>query len=797
MQYALVVLWLLVFAGLAVLGAPLASRLFGDFESRGVGFALPVALLTMWLPVYFLGHLSFGPLTVVVGLIVLLVVAAVLALDREALRNRELRVADSVRVDRSAALDVAVVFVAAFAFLVAIRAADPAVHALGGEKYLDYGILKSLMRSPTLPPEDMWFAGEPVRYYYGGHLVAAILTTLTGTAPKFAYNLALAGFYAMLVTGAYDLAGNVAAARGGSRRVAGVFAAFFVGFASNLATMGRLVLGFLPAGMRTSLVGQDANVPYYSLTRGTEYYIQDTFSYWTASRVITTNSYTINEFPLFAWLNGDLHAHMMGTPFLLLGAAIGFALYLAPATATRRRLGLLAVLPLLGAFQLITDTWSFPSIFGITYLALVFSPAAPATLLSDGGQSRFGSVGSRFGWLTDDRSRFGSELRRLLLPLVVVAVLGLVTVLLGLPFLLGAGASRSVDILPVDARSTLGELFVVHGAFLLLFGVYLFDRAGEERRWPLAVGALVVAVVAMALSIDVLVVTLPLLVVGWALLRFERPVGYETVLVVAGAGLVTLVEFVYVVEQAGPLRMNTVFKTYMQVWVFWGTAAGAIVAGLLHRPHVTRRAADARRSLGSVSLPAMHTVVSVLLSLVVLSTSVYGAFALTSHFEHGGPSTLDATSFGPGYDDAEVEATAWLDDQATSETTIASAPAASWYPAKRTNDNAPGMYDWRSSIASSLTGVPTVAGWAHEVGYRGSQDYYNRVAEVDTLYTGSAAESNAVVEKYDVEYVWVGSAERARYGTELADFGSRPGYEVAFQNDAVTIYRVEQSGDSA
>lgn len=789
MQYALVLAWLLVFAGLAVLGYPLAARLFRDFESRGAGFALPVALLTMWLPVYWLGHLHFGPLTVGVGLLVLVAVAVLLGLDREALLDRELRAASDLPMDRDAIRDTVVVFIAAFLFLVAVRAVDPSVHAIAGEKYLDYGLLNSLLRSSVLPPEDMWFAGEPVQYYYGGHLVAAALTMLTGTAPRFAYNLALAGFYAMLVTAAYDLAGNVAAARGARRRLAGVFAAFFVGIASNVVTMGRLVLGLLPAGLRDSLASEEARIPYYALSKGSEYYIEDTFSYWWASRVINQNSITINEFPLFAFLNGDLHAHMMGTPFLLLAAALGFALYLTPATATRRRLGLLAVVPLLGVFQLVTDTWSFPSVFGVTYLALALSPAEPTSLLPDGGEQRLRVATDRLGALVGDDAadRAVRELRRLVVPLGIVAVLGAVTVLLGLPFLLGAGASRSVDILPVDARSTLGELLAVHGAFVALFGAFLLDRMSEERRWPLVLGTAAVAAVALSLSMDVLVITAPLLVVGWVALRFDRPVGYELVLVVAGAGLVTLVEFVYVVEQAGPLRMNTVFKTYMQVWVLWGTAAGAVVAGLL------RPAAERASAVATTGFPSRHTVVSVLVAAAVVSTSVYGVFALAAHFHDTGPATLDAESFGPHYSEDEVAATVWLEGVADGETVIVSAPATGWSPAEQSWGHEPGMYNWKSSIAASLTGVPTVAGWGHEVGYRGKPAYYGRVAEVDALYTGTPADAAEVVRAYGVDYVWVGTAEEARYGSDLVEFGERPGYDVVFENSAVTVYAVDES----
>jgi YYY domain-containing protein len=789
MQYLLVLVWLVVFAGLAALGYPLAARLFARFRSHGVGFALPVALVTLWLPVYWIGKLHYGPTTVAVGLLVLVGVAAAVGLDRDALRDRELQPAPDLDVNRQAVIETALVFVAAFALLVAVRAVDPSVHAIAGEKYLDYGMLNSILRSETLPPEDFWFAGEPVQYYYGGHLVAAILTTLTGTAPRFAYNLALTGFYAMLVTAAYDLASSVAAERGTDPVSAGAFGAFFVGFAGNLDTIGRIVLGLLPATLQASLVGPD--VTTYSL-RG------EGFGYWGASRIISDTvgsrtTPTINEFPLFAWLNGDLHAHMMGTPFLLLAAAIGFALYLTPATERRRRLSLLATLPLLGLFQVVTDTWSFPSVFGVSYLALALAPAEPAALLPASARAGVRTATTAVADALDAEDgaparRARTELERLLVPLGVVAALGAVTAVLALPFLTGTGGERAVEFLPAAARSSLGELLTVHGAFVAVFGVYLGARVSSERRWSLAFAVIALGAVATMLPLDVLAITLPLLLIGWAALRFDRPVGYESVLIIAGAGLVTIVELVFVNEQAGPLRMNTVFKTYMQVWVLWGTAAGAALSGILSRA----RAGDSP-SLGTVSLPSWDAAASVFVVLLVLSTAVYGAFALSTHFEGSPEATLDATSFGPHYSEAEVAAADWLGETATQDTTIVSAPGTSYYPAKQSRGYEPGMYNWKSSIAASLTGVPTVVGWAHEVGYRGADEYYARVAAVDALYTGSPDAAATVIREHDVEYVWVGTAERARYGSELVDFRERAGYEVAFENEAVTVYRVEAS----
>ena len=75
-----------------------------------------------------------------------------------------------------------------------------------------------------------------------------------------------------------------------------------------------------------------------------------------------------------------------------------------------------------------------------------------------------------------------------------------------------------------------------------------------------------------------------------------------------------------------------------------------------------------------------------------------------------------------------------------------------WFGAREGQPNivsAPGrdMYQWTTPI-SSLTGVPTVAGWAHEVGYRGAESYRTRVDHVNSIYTGSSEQRAYYLDVY-------------------------------------------------
>ncbi|UIP00204.1 DUF2298 domain-containing protein [Halobaculum sp. CBA1158] len=779
MEYALVLRWLLALLALGAVGIPLAARLFPRFATRGVGFALPVSTLVVGVVAFWVGRVAFGPVALAAGLLVLLAASALALLDRDALRAGDVAVDEDAR-ERLPELDVvadtAVVFVAAVCLIVVIRGYDPAVDPIAGEKFLDYGILKSLLRADALPPEDMWFAGEGVRYYYGGHLVAALWSTLTATPARFGYNLALAGFFGALVAAVYDLAGAVAAERGRSRRAAGLLAAFLVGVAGNLHTGGWALLRALPADLR-GRVGDAVGIDAGSVAA-------EEFSYWTASRIIPG---TINEFPLFGWLNGDLHAHMTMTPFLVLAAALAYALYRTPAVETRRRrLLLFGAIPLLGGFQAVLDTWSFPSVFGLAFLALAAAPAAPRTLLPEALADRVDDA------VRDDR--LADELARPLVAGPVVVVAGALAALVAMPFLVsavgGSGSERALAVLPVEMRSSLGGLLVVHGAFLATFLVGLFGAVGRER--PLTVLASVAAlwVAGLAVGLPALGPFGVLLAAGWVALRTDRA-GFETVLIVGGAGLALIVEVVFLREQAGPGRMNTVFKTYAQVWPLWAAAAGVVLAGLLDA---------APRPEASMLWPSAGTrevAGSVFLALLLATTGMYAAFALPAHVGGGYPEdpTLDGTHFVGASHPSDAPAIEWLDDR-PDQPAILSAPATRVYPgADPRRGHSPGMYQWEANPAASLTGLPTVAGWHHEVGYRGPEAYFARVRQADDAYT-SRARAVEVLREHDVRYVWVGPAERDRYREfGMIDFGSIEGIDRvdAASTATVTVYEVDHS----
>ena len=174
----------------------------------------------------------------------------------------------------------------AFLFFVWQRAMAPDI--FGAEKYMDFAFLNSLSRADGMPPIDPWMAGETFNYYYFGYLMFADLVRIVPLPAYVSYNLCIAtiGGLAFSQTGAIVLH---LTRRWGPAILGGVMS----------VVLGNLD-GFLQLLERGRLTGMDV---------------------WRSSRVVGRfldpegrDATTINEFPFFSTIHGDLHPHFMVYP---------------------------------------------------------------------------------------------------------------------------------------------------------------------------------------------------------------------------------------------------------------------------------------------------------------------------------------------------------------------------------------------------------------------------------------------------------------------------------------------------
>ena len=505
----------------------------------------------------------------------------------------------------------------------------------------------------------------------------------------------------------------------------------------------------------------------------TSWYPQEGWWWWRASRVIDTVEngasldYTIQEFPLFSFMLGDLHPHMMSMPFLLLTLALGLQLLATPGHLSRAwfrdRWDLLLVTGLaLGALGAI-NAWDLP-----TFMALAMA------LVGVKAYRDWRSAGGRRA------AAGGGVLALALVGVVVVAYL---------PYYRGLAGSLH-GILPVEGPTTQPHHFlIVWGVFLVALAPFIVLQVASRSRdrsprllaasVGLAAAPFVAWVVAVAaLDSEAAVIprffhVLPGIAVTAALVHRSLTLAREGAessllfalgLLVFAALLLTGPELFRVADLFGN-RMNTVFKLSYQAWVVLAAASSVGLyygAGLLaHRGW--------RQWAGRVW--------ACMLALAALGGVYYAGGALTDKANaFRGPQTLDGLAFLAEARPGEYEAIRWLATEASQDDGVLEAVGPDYSDHGR---------------ISAATGVPTVLGWAgHERQWRGgSTALEGREEAVERIYRGDPRAMDLLAQ-FNITYVVVGPRERARYDpVDLSPLGDV--LEHAFASGDVTIYRVK------
>ena len=366
--------------------------------------------------------------------------------------------------------------------------------------------------------------------------------------------------------------------------------------------------------------------------------------YWGPSRILAetpgVRGNAITEMPYFTFVYGDLHAHMISMPLVLLAALLLFnevAHARHPYRGRPERALALALLALSVAAMQAANTWDWLTMSLFSLLALAYawslrwSPTfrAPhdkrfilallAVLLAGAGLSAVAAANMAPG-VSEGISLYAALGA---LPAALLIAIGLLLLWLALRYvfvrasaiefagLIGgfialslafalpysswyAGAYNSVQLWQ-GGKTPLWAYFDLHGLFLFLLVSLL---AWDTNRWlrgrdlPISWRALVMGLAAIGLVLllslglamadyQAALIVLPLL--AWIALLFFRagqPLAMRFALVLAGLALSLTLGVEALVLSGDIGRQNTVFKFYMQVWLFFSLAGGVAFACL-------------------------------------------------------------------------------------------------------------------------------------------------------------------------------------------------------------------------
>jgi len=171
-----------------------------------------------------------------------------------------------------------------FSILVYVRTFKTDI--LGTEKLMDVALINTITKQGVLPIENPWLSGFYMNYYYFGHFILAVFQYLSGVTSAVGYNLAISIQAILILQAGYLVATSLKLSR-----IQSLALSFILTFGGNMYLFAQ------------ALLHKDNTAQWFA----------------SATRVIP---YTINEFPSYSVILGDLHGHYLSYPFFLIGIFI-------------------------------------------------------------------------------------------------------------------------------------------------------------------------------------------------------------------------------------------------------------------------------------------------------------------------------------------------------------------------------------------------------------------------------------------------------------------------------------------
>lgn len=565
-----------------------------------------------------------------------------------------------------------------YLFLVYIRTYKTDI--FGTEKLMDVALINAIMKQNHLPIENPWLSGFFMNYYYFGHFILGMFQYIFQIPTAVGYNLAISLFGIWIVQAGYLVAKKLRL---------GDLKAFFV---SALMTFGGNLYLLIQTITHTS-----ANQWFAS-----------------ATRVIP---FTINEFPSYSIVLGDLHGHFLSYPFYLVGIFLLLDIFF-PIEEEKRDEWIIPKSLFLGVLLghlYLTNSWDI--------LTLAILGAMIVALIS--------------WYMRMKEAKTWASIRQWYMR--VALFVGLPVIALSVPQFL---SSRSYYLPPVGGIG-LNTVFSGPGEMFMLFGQFVIIVA-------LASGILWFAYKKFGKLV-------------FEKLVYSQKIALPIILLLVGVVIIMLVEFVYAKDVFTVLnppyaRTNTVFKIYFHAWSL--LALGSVSLFLSSFSDIFARLKKVNALL--VFYTVFFGVVAVMLSYPVTSIDQYIAPKLTELTTRriADPRWSNGYSFMKDVHGADYELVSYLLTKPYAKILeIVSYDSYSYY-----------------ARISSFTGMSTVTGWPlHNVqwynGYDGKgkridtgelelMKVADRVVDVEKMYTSENTDVvRDLLHKYRVQYVVFGDQE--------------------------------------
>ena len=787
------ILWLLTVYFIGLAAVSVAFLALPSLMDRGFGLVRPIGLLVLGSFVWMLSLLRLLPNDPWVWWLIALIVAILgwgwlVWRERSSfggfIRRRWLQLAITE-----------VVFLTFFIVFVVVKALTPDIDHT--EKPMDLTMLNAVVSAQQMPPTDLWLSGYPIAYYYFGYWMFGGVAQMSGVAPGIGYNLALASIAAMSAAAIFSLVSNLVRKDGGNTRqvlAGGFIATVLLLFISNLNGFWELLS---LAGIGSEGFYEWLGIKGVDLTdSGSGWRPEGFWWWWASSRIInrfgadgSELDFTIQEFPFFSLMLGDLHPHLMSIPFVLTMISL-----VANLLFSRIRWGL-------GWFRR-NPVATVVMVLAVGSTGFINTWDMLWMLLALGGVVYFKSY-------RENGRRHLAAIRVGVPPLLLIAAIG-AAFFSNYYFVTAQSQIQFPPIIPTKYATRPIHFFTVWGGLIAVMAAFagsllvptvkrewgILHRSSygfamptivtEKLPWVASLGLVAFLYFAWTVShygfndnaggAD-LITRLPLSMLLGAVFVVLFVTTYRRGMRGADDGaqvLLVLLTISALLLYAAELfrlhdffggRHNTVFKFYYEVWIFFAVIGGYGVYYWMRRHPVL----EGRTRYVSAA--------GVVIAALLVAVSLYYPFAATAtkSAETSTEFTLNGLKFLENKGMAVPEAMDWIREKVSNDEVIVEAAGTSYSQFGR---------------FSGWTGRPTILGWAHHQSqWRGGDEWWvDRDRDIERIYNSADdAETLDLLDRYDADYLIVSPNERGKYTELNVSKFDRIGTR-AFENQEVIIF---------
>jgi YYY domain-containing protein len=702
-DYASFLQWWGTVALIGIIFLPLTTLVFANFHDKGYLFSKTIGVgitgYLMWL-FSSLHIMKFTVMSCFISVTIsLLFNVIILYMKNKNSADKNISFTMSTLKDK--AFDIIIteelLFFGLFLLFTYIRGFKP--EAYGTEKFMDYGFMTSMMRSEFMPPQDFWFSGSKLNYYYVGQYLATFLTKLSGVQVSSAYNLMLMMVGAFAFVLPYSLVYNIAQQ-----------------FMKDREKKGKYVpaVSGLIAGAGVCIAGN----MHYPTFQWFEHWVRKFFgmeestnNYWfpDATRFIgyhpETTDKTIHEFPAYSFVLGDLHAHVINIMFVITVLAILYAWMCHRKAEQAARIpvwkevinpAVLLITFFIGLFHT-TNFWDFPIYYVVSGAVILFTNMVVYNFKE------------KFLWITALQGVF------------IIAVSEIVI----LPFSISF-KQISTNICLTVAQTPLNQLIILWGLpiFIVIcfLGFVISDffklRTETMKTEQSKHKSVMVHFLESLTNSDLFIITIGLCAIG----------------------LILIPEVIYVedIYSGDYKRANTMFKLTYQAFIMFGICFGYIFLRLLWFGNTWRRRKTAIAGLLLFAL-----------SLTYIQNAVNAWYG--NIFDGTGYEGLDATAFMKTTMPDDELAINWLNENVIGTPVVLEANGDSYTDYQRVSvmTGLPTVLGWRTHEWLWKSDTSLLDLRAADI-----QLIYTGVSE---------AEVSQLLSKYQVSYIYVGKLEQDKY----------------------------------